>query len=130
MTKTLTLVGADIHDIPSLYDEINRVFMVGEDWRLGPSLDTLDDLLYGGFGAIKGDEPIRLVWEDFPRMESVLGLETTRTFLQEKLARPEVFNTTLIRRQLEALERGEGQTYLAIVLEIIASHPNIELVRR
>ena len=130
MTKTLTLVGADIHDIPSLYDEINRVFMAGEDWTLGPSLDALDDMLYGGFGAIDGDEPVTLVWTDFERMGCVLGLQTTRAFLQQKLDRPEVFNTAQIRRQLDALERGEGQTYLEIVLEIIAGHANIELLRR
>ncbi len=129
MTKTLTLVGADIHDIPSLYDEINRVFMAGEDWRLGPSLDALDDLLYGGFGAIDGEEPVILVWEDFERMPGVLGLETTRRFLEQKLDRPEVFNTALIRRQLDALDRGEGQTYLEIVVEILSSHANITLVR-
>ena len=130
MTKTLTLVGADIHDIPSLFDEINRVFMSGEDWTLGPSLDALDDMLYGGFGVIDGDEPVILVWEDFERMQTVLGRETTRTFLQAKLERPDVFNVDLIRSQLDALKRGEGQTYLEIVLEIIASHANIALVRR
>ena len=130
MTKTLTLVGADIHDIPSLYDEINRVFMADEDWTLGPSLDALEDMLYGGFGAIAGDEPVTLVWEGFDEMASVLGPETTRAFLQQKLDRPEVFNTALIRRQLDDLERGVGQTYLEIVLEIIAGHANIQLVRR
>ena len=130
MTKTLTLVGADIHDISSLYDEINRVFMAGEDWRLGPSLDALDDMLHGGYGAIDGDEPILLVWRDFDRMQRVLGLETTRTFLKRKLERPEVFDTARIRRQLDALERGAGQTYWEMVLEILSSHPNIELERR
>ena len=130
MTKCLTLVGADIHDIPSLYDEINRVFMAGEDWRLGPSLDALDDMLHGGFGAIEGAEPVTLVWEGFGRMKDVLGLETTRAFLKRKLDQPETFNADLIRGQLDALERGEGQTYLDIVVEIIAGHANIELVRR
>lgn len=130
MTKTLTLVGADIHDIPSLYDQINRVFMAGEDWTLAPSLDALDDMLYGGFGAIDGDEPVILVWEGFERMPVVLGLETTRVFLEQKLDRPDVFNTDLIHRQLDALERGEGQTYLELVVEILSSHPNIQLVRR
>ena len=129
MTKTLTLVGADIHDIPSLYDEINRVFMAGEDWTLGPSLDALDDMLYGGFGAIDGKEPVILIWEGFDRMERVLGLETTRAFLRAKLDRPDVFDAALIGRRLDALERGEGQTYLETVLEILAGHANIELVR-
>ena len=34
MTRILTLDGTRIHDIPSFYDEINRVFMQGVDWTL------------------------------------------------------------------------------------------------
>lgn len=60
MTRTLTIDGSRIHDIPSFYDEINRVFMTGVDWTLGPSLDALDDLLYGGYGALDGDAPVSL----------------------------------------------------------------------
>ena len=129
MTKTLTLLGARIHDIPSLYEEMNRVFMAGEEWTLGYSLDALDDMLYGGFGAIDGDEPVTLVWGGFERMRVVLGVETTLAFLEQKLERPDLFNTALIRHQLDALRRGEGQTYLEIVEEILSSHANITLLR-
>jgi RNAse (barnase) inhibitor barstar len=128
MVKTLTIIGQNIHDIPSFYAEINRVFMADEDWNLANSLDALNDLLYGGYGAIKGREPIRLVWRDMANSASTLGMETTREFLEEKLQRPDVFNIGVIAQQLDALERGVGQTYFAIVLEIIADHPNIELV--
>jgi len=44
VTKTLTIIGCGIHDIPAFYAEINRVFMAGEDWTLGESLDGLDDM--------------------------------------------------------------------------------------
>jgi RNAse (barnase) inhibitor barstar len=128
MVKTLTIIGQNIHDIPSFYAEINRVFMADEDWNLANSLDALNDLLYGGYGAIKGREPIRLVWRDMANSASTLGMETTREFLEEKLQRPDVFNIGVIAQQLDALERGVGQNYFAIVLEIIADHPNIELV--
>jgi len=43
--QVLIIDGANIRDIASFYDEINRVFMVGEDWQLGASLDGLDDML-------------------------------------------------------------------------------------
>jgi RNAse (barnase) inhibitor barstar len=128
MRKTLTIVGDNFHDIPSFYAEINRVFMSAEEWTLGSSLDGLEDMLHGGYGAIAGREPVRLVWKGFERSRSNLGVETTRAFLREKLQRPETFNADLIGRQLDALDRGVGQTYFEIVLEIIAGHPNIELV--
>jgi len=128
MTKILTLLGSNIHDIPSFYAEINRVFMAGEDWALGHSLDALDDMLYGSYGAIRGKEPIRLVWQGMAQSRTSLGLSVTQAFLSEKLKQPEVFNVAHIRTQLDALERGVGKTYFEIVMDIFAAHPTIEVV--
>lgn len=44
--RTIEIDGTTIHGIPSLYAELNRVFMPDEEWTLGESLDALDDLLY------------------------------------------------------------------------------------
>lgn len=126
--KTLSLIGRNIDDISTFYAEINRVFMAEEDWRLADSLDALNDLLYGGYGAIKGREPIRIVWHDIAASRSALGVGTTRAFLAEKLQRPDLFNVDAIGRQLHALDLGTGQTYFEIVIRIIGDHQNIELV--
>ncbi len=128
MTKTLTIRGENIADIPTFYAEINRVFMAGEDWQLANSLDALDDLLYGGYGAITGREPVRIVWQDMAQSRVALGIDATRAFLSEKMQRPDIFNVGVIGRQLDALRHGTGQTYFEIVLEIIGDHRNIELV--
>lgn len=126
-TISLTLNGAAIDDIPSFYDEINRVFMQGEDWQLGPSLDALDDLLYGGFGVLNGVDRAVLVWTDIERSRRALGLETTRRHYLAKLAQPTGFDVERITEDLAALDRGDGPTYFEIILEIIAGHPQIEL---
>lgn len=128
MTRTLTLDGARIHDIPSFYDEINRVFMQDVDWTLGPSLDALDDLLYGGYGAFDGDAPVTLVWTHVAASREALGVDATRQYLLAKLAQPERFNAAHFQRELDALDAGTGQTYFDIVLAVIAAHPNITLV--
>ena len=128
MTQILTLDGTRIHDIPSFYDEINRVFMAGVDWTLGPSLDALNDMLYGGYGALDGDARVTLVWTDFEASRKALGVEATRQYLLGKLAHPERFNSTHFQRALDALQSGTGQSYFDIVLEVIAAHPNIKLV--
>ncbi|HST43695.1 MAG TPA: barstar family protein [Luteimonas sp.] len=127
MPAAVTLDGTRIHDIPSFYAEINRVFMTGVDWPLGHSLDALDDMLHGGYGVLDGDAPVTLVWTDFEASRVALGVDATRAHLLAKLAQPG-FDTARIRRQLDALEAGYGQTYFEIVLEIIAAHPNITLV--
>lgn len=128
MTTTITLNGAAIHDIASFYAEINRVFMAGEDWQLGDSLDAFNDALYGGFGPIKGAEPVRLIWRDMEKSRAALGLAATRNWLAAKLDRSDIFDTVAIRQQLDDLETGKGSTYFDILLEIIADHANIELI--
>lgn len=128
MTKTIEIAGQAIVDIPTFYAEINRVFMAGESWTLGESLDALNDMLYGGYGAIDGREPVDLLWHDMDASKAALGIATTRAHLLEKLQRPGLFDVDAIRRQVEALDRGNGQTYFAIVLEIIGDHHNITLV--
>ena len=127
MTIVLQIEGAAIDDIASLYAEINRVFMADEAWQLGPSLDALDDLLHGGYGALAGQAQATLIWRDIAHSRAALGVEATRQWLQAKLDTPGAFNTHAIGHQLLALQRGEGQTYFEIVVEIFAGHPNISL---
>ena len=43
--RLIEIDGSRVHGIPSLYAELNRVFMPDEPWTLGESLDALDDLL-------------------------------------------------------------------------------------
>lgn len=126
--NTLELAGRAIVDIPSFYAEINRVLMADETWALAESLDALNDLLYGGYGTIDGRAPVELVWRDMEASRAALGIETTRAWLLEKLQSPAMFNADVIRNQLDALERGDGQTYFDIILEIIGDHRNIMLV--
>lgn len=128
MSKTIVIDGYRIHDIPTFYDEVNRSFMSGEDWKLGPSLDALDDMLYGGYGAIRGNEPVQIFWKNFEQNERDLGVEATRQHYRQKLNHPDIFNVSVIKRKLDELENGTGKTYFEIILEIISDHKNIELV--
>lgn len=128
MVKTIIINGKLIKDIPSFYDEINRVFMADMDWKLGTSLDALNDMLYGGYGEIKGNEPVHLIWENYEQNREDLGIEITRNYYQEKLKYPSTFNTKFVKQKLEELEDGTGQTYFEIILEIIGEHKNIKLI--
>lgn len=129
MKKTLTIDGNNIHDISSFYEEVDRVFMVGVDWKLGESLDALDDLFYGGYGAIKGKESITLIWNNIEKNQTDLDYESTREFYLNKLKYPERYNQNYAKEKLAELERGEGLTFFDIVLQIIADHKNIKLIK-
>ncbi|MCD9004890.1 barstar family protein [Luteimonas sp. XNQY3] len=130
MSRILTLDGSRIHDLAAFYDEVNRVFMTGVGWQLGHSLDALDDMLYGGYGALDGDAPVTLVWTDFEKNRGDLDVDATRAWLQDKLDTPGRYDKARIRRDLDALEAGSGPTFFDLVLEIIAAHPNITLETR
>lgn len=126
LNKTIVIDGNNIEDIATFYAEINRVFMAGEDWELGESLDALNDLFYGGFGAIKDSEEIKIIWQNVEKSKKTLGYETTREFYLKKLLNPSRFNPDLIKQKLYELENGMGQTFFEIVVEIISSHNNID----
>lgn len=128
--QELLIEGRNISDIKTFYKEINRVFMQNEDWKIGESLDALNDLFYGGFGEMKGKENTRLIWENFEENRKALGLEMTKKFYEEKLKSPEIFNIDFIKEKIEALENGNGPTYFEIILEIIAEHSNIKLIEK
>lgn len=127
MAHTLVLQGRTINGIEDLYAEINRVFMAGESWQLGASLDALDDLLYGGYGVLQGEPHALLIWRDMAHSRQALGTACTCAWLQAKMEGGQPFNRTLIQAQLDALQQGKGQTYFEIVMDIFAAHSNITL---
>ncbi|MEU2203720.1 ribonuclease inhibitor [Microbacterium oleivorans] len=119
--------GSRIGGIPDLYAELNRLFMTGEDWQLGASLDALDDLLHGGYGALAEDHSARVVWRDSARSRQALGVAETERWLREKLAQPGRFDSDTIQRQLDDLRAGTGMTYFERVLDVFADHPQVTL---
>ncbi|WP_236493267.1 barstar family protein [Xanthomonas massiliensis] len=76
--RTLTIDGARIDGIADFYAEINRVFMAQEDWQLGASLDALDDMLHGGYGAAQGSAPVKLRWLNAEHSRARLDIAATR----------------------------------------------------
>lgn len=127
MTKIITIDGSKIHDIPSFYEEINRVFMAREDWKIAQSLDALNDLFHGGFGIIQSSEEIELIWKNFKQNKEDLGNELTKSYYVEKLKYPSAYNSNFVYEKLSELENGIGKTYFEIILEIISEHPNIKI---
>ena len=126
--KTFVLDGSRIEGIPSFYDELNRVVMPREDWTLGPSLDALDDLLYGGIGELAGVARPTIVLRDSARVRDALGEAATREYYRSKIARPDLFQIDRFRADLAALEAGSGRTYFDLVCEVFAAHENIRFV--
>jgi len=119
--------GAKIEGIDDLYDQFNDAFMRDEDWRMGTSLDALNDILYRLDSEAREGDAAVVIWHDSERSREVLGIAATERWLLDKLARPGTFNETKFRADLAALRDGTGTTYFEIVLEVFADHPLIAL---
>lgn len=130
MTEQIEIDGSAINDIASFYKEINRVFMVGESWQIGQSLDAFNDLLFGGYGALQGAESVDLVWHHLDHSRKALGYQTTRAYYLDKLRPESPYNKQWFAEKLVALESGHGETYFDIIMSIIAEHPRIRVINR
>jgi len=126
--KTFVLEGSRIDGIPSFYDELDRVFMPHEEWTLGPSLDALDDLLYGGIGELVGVAHPTVVLRDTARVRDALGTAATREYYRAKIARPDLFHVARFSAALAELDAGSGRTYFDLACEVFAAHENIRFV--
>ena len=126
--KKIIIEGKNINNIETFYEEVNRVFMSQENWKIAQSLDAFNDLLYGSFGEIKGKEKIQLIWKDIEQNQKSLGFQTTLEFYQNKLKSPEIFNRKFVLSKIDELHNDVGFTFFEIVLEIIANHDNIMLI--
>lgn len=126
--KKITIEGKNINNIETFYEEVNRVFMLHENWKIAQSLDAFNDMLYGSFGEIKGKEKIQLIWKDMEQNQKSLGFQTTLEFYQNKLKSPEIFNHKFVLSKINELHNDVGFTFFEIVLEIIANHDNIMLI--
>ena len=129
LMKKIIIEGKNINNIETFYEEVNRVFMLHENWKIAQSLDAFNDMLYGSFGEIKGKEKIQLIWKDMEQNQKSLGFQTTLEFYQNKLKSPEIFNSKFILTKIDELQNGVGFTFFEIVLEIISDHDNIILIK-
>ncbi|MDP9955380.1 RNAse (barnase) inhibitor barstar [Epilithonimonas hungarica] len=118
--KKMTVInGGHFSDLEVFYDEVSRIFMKDEDWKVG-TLDGFDDILYGVQGEI--------IWKESEKSKHDLGLEATKEFYQNKIKQGKPFNIELAQKKLDDLIDGKGQTLFEILIEIIESHQNIKLI--
>ena len=124
--KTIIIDGENFSDLSGFYEEMNRLFMHGADWKMGHSLDALNDILYGGFGVFEPGEPLVVIWQNFSKSKQALGIQETKRNYELKVKIGHPYNVTLFKDKLKELENGPGQTLCDIVVEIFRDHKNIE----
>lgn len=118
--KQMTVInGSHFSNLEGFYEEISRLFLKDEEWKVG-TLDGFDDILYGFKGGI--------IWKNSQKSKENLGVNLTKEFYENKIRQGKPFDTKLIQQKLDELVDGNGQTLFEILVEIIGSHKNITLV--
>lgn len=128
--KEYRIDGSEVHSIDDLYEQLNRELMADQDWRLGSTLDGLNDVLYRIESQIRAGEPATLVWTEHAHSRDALGFDATERWLQDKLSRPQSFNRKGIQADLDALRGGTAKTYFERVVEVFADHPLLDVQLR
>lgn len=116
--KTAVINGNNFSDLEGFYREVSEIFLKDEDWNVG-TLDGFDDVLYGFRG--------RIIWKNSEKSKKDLGVGLTREFYENKIRQGKPFNVQLIQQKLDDLMAGNGQTLFEILVEILESHPHIQL---
>lgn len=111
--------GSHFSTLEGFYDEVSQLFMNNENWKIG-TLDGFNDVLYGFKGGI--------IWKDSQKSKDDLGFDSTKKFYENKILQGKPFNVDLIQQKLNELIDGNGQTLFEILIEIIKSHKNIQLI--
>lgn len=129
MTKhTIVINGNSFNNLSSFYEEVEHLFTKDLDWKLGHSLDALNDILYGGFGVYEPNEEIKVVWQNIGKSKKDLGVEETKLWYEKKIESNFSVNKPFFDAKLKALNEGNGQTLFDTIIEIFNNHKHIELV--
>ena len=62
MREVFTIDGRRFSNMAGFYDEVERVFTFGLDWKIGRNLNAFNDILRGGFGRHEYGQPIHIQW--------------------------------------------------------------------
>jgi RNAse (barnase) inhibitor barstar len=114
----LEIDGARFDDLEGFYKEVNERLFPGSGE--GGNLDAFNDMLSGGFGSPEGGFVIR--WVNSDRSREALGYPETIRWLHVKRETCHPSNVPHVDTELEAAQRGEGQTLFDILVEIIEIH--------
>ena len=110
--KTISINGENFYDLDSFYAEMKNVMAKDLEWNPSRNLHGLHDLLSGGFGALSYKEPFTLIWVNSEISQSALDFPSAIKFTDD----------------LTSHTKHKTQALFNVLIDIIKSHPHIELV--
>lgn len=124
----LILDGKDFSDLEGFYETAYDILTKDLDWIVAHNFDALHDILYGGFGVYAPQDNVTLKWFRFSKSVKDLGREHSIAYYRERAAVLSGSRAQYFNDKASDLEKGEGQTLIETILEILSQHKNIELI--
>ena len=113
--KNIEINGERFSSLKEFYDEIERQFTRGLDWKIERNLDAFDDVLEGGFGMYDYEEEIEINWINSDKSRLILGYDETTKYLQRKLKNCHPTNKKHIKKELESSKKRVGNTLFEVI---------------
>ena len=82
MREEFTIDGRRFSNMAGFYDEVERTFTCGLDWKIGRNLNAFNDILRGGFGRHEYGQSIHIQWLAYEKSVRNLGKETMDTIVE------------------------------------------------
>ena len=82
MREVFTIDGRRFSNMAGFYDEVERVFTFGLDWKIGRNLNAFNDILRGGCWRPEDGQPIHIQWLGFAKNGGNLGNKMLDTVVE------------------------------------------------
>jgi len=113
--RRLVIDGSRFSDFAGFVEEFSRLL---PDHAWSGNLDAFNDILSDGYA---------IVWNHASASREHLGHVAMVAHLESVLQTCHPSNRRVVRRELQAAQRGEGPTLFDLLVEIIEPHSLLEL---
>lgn len=124
MKKQYIIDGENFSNFEEFIKEFNTKVFNSDNWH--GNLDTLDDMLYGGYNTPEENEEFTIIWKNAHKSAKDLGVNEYLRWKTDGVVKEKADES--IKKEIELAKLGIGVTMFLLLVDIIAGHKNIELI--
>ena len=124
MKKEYSIDGNNISNFKEFVQEFNKKVFKSDHWH--GNIDTLDDMLDGGYGTPDESEDFTIFWENASKSREDLD---ANEYLMWKMKGADMrYADESFKKEIELAQSGLGMTMFMLLVNTIVNHKNIQLV--